>query len=75
MKMLKKISLALVALIFSLSMFVIAGEAQPGRAKWHGNNGRHLGWNNGRHKGWNKGHKTGWRWRLRANRRHRHHHN
>jgi len=41
MKMLKKISLALVALIFSLSMFVIAGEAQPGRAKWHGNNGRH----------------------------------
>jgi hypothetical protein len=71
MKMLKKISLALVAVIFSLSMFVIAGEAQPGHAKWHGNQGRHLGWNKGRRRGWNNGRKTGWRWHLlRRSRRH-----
>ena len=72
MKMLKKISLALVAIIFSLSMFVMAGEAQPGHAKWRGNRGNHKGWDKGRHKGWNNGRKTGWRWRLRRHyRRHR----
>jgi hypothetical protein len=40
-------------------IFVTASIAQPGHARWEGNNGRHLGWYKGRHRGWDRD--RGWR--------------
>ena len=48
----KKIVLFTIAAAFIVGMFVISTNAQPGWARWEGNNGRHLGWSNGRHRGW-----------------------
>ena len=48
----KKIVLFIVAVAFIIGMSVASANAQPGWARWEGNNGRHLGWSNGRHRGW-----------------------
>ena len=66
--MLKRIGLALGALVIFTGLFAAAGNAQPGKARWHGNNGRHTGWHRGNHNGWNKGRKSGWRWDRRHDR-------
>lgn len=60
MKILKILGLTSAAFALVLGLFVATSNAQPGRARWQGNNGRHLGWSNGRHNGWNKGRKRGW---------------
>lgn len=52
MNLLKKFGLSAAAIVFALSAFAVSGNAQPGRARWEGNNGRHLGWTRGRHRGW-----------------------
>ena len=54
MNSLKKLSLIFTAIAFCLSLAVTATYAQPGRAKWQGNNGKHKGWYKGKHKGWDK---------------------
>jgi hypothetical protein len=53
MKFLKTLSLT-VAVVVSLGLFAITSSAQPGHARWEGNNGRHLGWYKGRHRGWDR---------------------
>jgi hypothetical protein len=58
MNLLRTTRLMVVAAIFISGLFVTASMAQPGRASWYGNNGRHLGWTNGRHRGWYKN--RGW---------------
>ena len=63
--MLKRIGMALGAVVVFIGLFAVAGNAQPGKARWHGNNGKHTGWNNGNHRGWDRGHKNGWRWNKR----------
>ena len=60
MKLLKTFGLTTTALALVLGLFVATSNAQPGRAGWYGNNGRHNGWSNGRHNGWNRGRKRGW---------------
>jgi len=42
--MLKKIGIALATVAVCLGMFVMAAQAQPGKAKWRGNHGNHTGW-------------------------------
>ena len=42
------------AIAFCLSLAVTADYAQPGKAKYKDNNGKHRGWTQGRHKGWDK---------------------
>lgn len=54
MKTLKKFGLIFTALAFCLTLAVSASYAQPGRAKYSGNNGKHRGWTQGRHRGWDK---------------------
>lgn len=54
MYLLRKIGLAILVAAFILTLSVITSYAQPGRARWEGNNGRHLGWTMGKHKGWYK---------------------
>ena len=51
MKTLKKLGLVFTALAFCISLAVTASYAQPGKAKWQGNNGKHKGWYKGKHKG------------------------
>jgi hypothetical protein len=60
MKSLKKLTLIFIAVAFCLSLSVVTSMAQPGKAKYKGNNGNHYGWEKGKHKGWNKGKKKGW---------------
>ena len=60
MKLLKKLGLMLSAIAFCLSLSVATANAQPGKAKWTGNQGKHKGWTQGKHKGWSKGKKVGW---------------
>jgi len=43
----KRVGLIFSAILFCLSILAITGNAQPGRARWEGNNGRHRGWENG----------------------------
>lgn len=54
MKLLKKIGLSITAIAFCLSLAFTASYAQPGKAKYQGNSGKHRGWTQGKHKGWNK---------------------
>ncbi len=61
MKLFRRLTIALLALALCLSLVVISTTAQPGRARWEGNNGRHRGWSSGRHRGWsNRGRRIGW---------------
>ena len=60
MSYLKKFGLFVSAIAFCLSLYVASADAQPGKARWNGNNGRHRGWQQGRRNGWNNGRKTGW---------------
>lgn len=51
-------------------------QAKPGKAKAHGDNGKHLGWSKGKHKGWsnsNRSDRDDWdnRWDDRSERRSR----
>ena len=54
MKTLKKIGLIFTTIAFCLSLTVMTSYAQPGKAKYSGNKGKHKGWTQGKHKGWNK---------------------
>ena len=54
MKSLKKLGLIFGVIAFCLSLSVFAAYAQPGKAKWEGNKGKHKGWTKGKHKGWYK---------------------
>lgn len=58
MKILKTLGLTISALIFCFSLSVISANAQPGSARYEGNNGKHKGWDKGKHKGWYKN--KGW---------------
>lgn len=49
MNLFRKLLLAGSTLAILTSMAVVAANAQPGRARWEGNNGRHLGWYNQRY--------------------------
>jgi hypothetical protein len=60
MNLLKKFGLTAAAGVFALTAFAVSSNAQPGRARWEGNNGRHLGWTQGRHRGWDRNDR-GWR--------------
>jgi hypothetical protein len=60
MSILKKLGLLFSAVVFCLSLSVATASAQPGKASWKNNNGKHKGWYKGKHYGWNKGKKTGW---------------
>jgi len=54
MKLIRKFALAIVGVAFALSLFVSSSNAQPGKARWQGNKGKHIGWTKGRHNGWYK---------------------
>ena len=54
MKTLKKLGLIFTAIAFCLTLVVSVNYAQPGKAKYEGNNGKHKGWTKGKHKGWAK---------------------
>jgi len=54
MKTLKKFGLFLTAIAFCLSLAVTASYAQPGKAKYEGNKGKHKGWTQGKHRGWDR---------------------
>ncbi len=54
MKFVKKIGLILSAIVFCLSLAAASAYAQPGKARYEGNNGKHKGWEKGKHKGWQK---------------------
>lgn len=54
MKTLKKLGLIFSAIAFCMSLLVASASAQPGKAKYEGNNGKHKGWTKGKHKGWEK---------------------
>ena len=60
MNLLKKLSLAVAAIAFFLSLSVVTGNAQ-GRSGWKNNNGQNRGRINGQRNGWNRGQKRGWR--------------
>src|SRR5688572_31934664 len=61
MELIRRITLASIAIAFCLSLAVVAADAQPGRARWEGNRGQHRGWTMGRHRGWdNRGRRIGW---------------
>ena len=51
MKTLKKLGLIFSTIAFCLSLAVTASYAQPGKAKYSGNKGKHKGWTQGKHKG------------------------
>lgn len=61
MKTLKKLGLIFTALVFCLSLAVTASYAQPGKAKWKGNNGKHKGWAKQQNQGiaYNSGYQNG----------------
>ena len=59
MRIPKKLFLTLISAIVFAGFAVSDGYAQPGRASFGGNNGRHLGWSRGQHRGWNRGRKVG----------------
>ena len=61
MSYLRKFGVIFMTIAFCLSLAVITSYAQPGNARWSGNNGRHRGWTQGRRNGWDNGRKTGWR--------------
>lgn len=61
MNLLKKFGLVAAVFAFVMTLTVITANAQPGRAGWDRNNGRHRGWTQGRRNGWDRGRKTGWR--------------
>jgi len=61
MNLAKMIRFLVVLAVLACGFLVTSSTAQPGRASWYGNNGRHLGWSNGRHRGWDKD--RGWRGR------------
>ena len=76
MNILKKLGLAFASLAFVMALSVVSANAQPGKAGWNGNNGKHRGWTQGQHRGWNKGRKTGWQdrnswWSRQTDRRYR----
>jgi len=54
MKIVKKIGFVLFAIAFCLSLSITSAYAQPGKARYEGNNGKHKGWVKGQHKGWRK---------------------
>lgn len=54
MKSFKRLGLILSAVVFSLTIAASSSFAQPGKAKYEGNNGNHRGWTQGKHKGWEK---------------------
>lgn len=54
MKSLKKLGLLFSAIVFCLSVSAASAYAQPGKAKYEGNRGKHKGWTIGKHKGWEK---------------------
>lgn len=54
MNYLKKLSLVASAVVFSLSLAAMSASAQPGRARYEGNNGKHKGWTQGKHYGWDR---------------------
>lgn len=60
MNYLKKIGFVLSAAIFCLSLAALSASAQPGKAKYGGNNGKHKGWTQGRHNGWNRNQTIDW---------------
>jgi hypothetical protein len=60
MKFIKKLGVIFAAIAFCLSLTVATSYAQPGKAGWKNNNGKHKGWYKGQRNGWNKGRKTGW---------------
>jgi len=61
MSYLRKFGLLFTVFAFCMSLAVVTSFAQPGKARWEGNNGRHRGWEQGKRNGWNNGRKTGWR--------------
>jgi hypothetical protein len=70
MYLLKRVTLVGLVFAFALGLYVSAVNAQPGRARWSGNNGNHYGWTQGRHRGWDNGRSRRWRnddsyWRYR----------
>jgi hypothetical protein len=54
MKLLKKLGLAFSAIAFLMSLAVMTTYAQPGKARYEGNRGKHRGWTIGKHRGWNR---------------------
>jgi hypothetical protein len=60
MKLLKTLGLMFIVSAFLLAFSAVGSYAQPGKARWGGNQGKHKGWSKGNHYGWNKGRKTGW---------------
>jgi len=54
MKTLKKLGLIFSTIAFCMTLAVTASYAQPGKAKYKGNNGKHKGWTQGKNKGWDK---------------------
>lgn len=54
MKTLTNLALMGIFVAFVISLSSVTASAQPGWARWQGNNGRHLGWTNGRHRGWER---------------------
>ena len=65
MKLLK-FGLITTALLFAFS--VTSSYAQPGKARYGGNQGKHKGWERGNHDGWDRGRKTGWQGNYRHGR-------
>lgn len=61
MKLIKKLGLIIAAIAFCISISAATSYAQPGRAGWKNNNGKHKGWTKGQRNGWDNGRKTGWR--------------
>lgn len=71
MKLLKKLGLVFSSIAFLMSLAVVTTYAQPGKARYEGNRGKHRGWTIGKHKGWYKN--RGWdrrdeRWERRNSR-------
>ena len=53
MKLFKKLGLIFAAFAFCLTVAISSSYAQPGKAKYEGNKGKHRGWTQGKHYGWN----------------------
>ena len=54
MKYLRTLTVIFASILLLAGIYIGTANAQPGRASWQGNRGRHLGWTIGRHRGWNR---------------------
>lgn len=60
MKLFKTLSLGVFVAAMMIAFSITSTYAQPGKARWGGNQGKHRGWERGNHEGWETGRKTGW---------------